>query len=67
MNVIGHVATITSNTPRSYMIPYIIKHMCNSNVTRCNCVAIGCPCQFFMQMFVDKWNANLAFHSSIDG
>ncbi len=55
MNAIGHVATITSNTPRLYMIPCIIKHMCNSNVTRCNCVAIGCPCQFFVQMFANKW------------
>ncbi len=67
MNAIGHIATITSNTRRLYMIPYIIKHTCNSNVTRCNCVAIDCPCHFFTQMFVDKWNANLAFHSSIDG
>jgi hypothetical protein len=32
VNVIKQVTIVASNTPRSYMIRYIIEHMCNSNV-----------------------------------
>jgi len=54
-------------TPQGCIWYLILLNIRVTQCARCNCVAIGCPCQFFVQMFANKWNANLAFHSSIDG
>jgi hypothetical protein len=66
MSVIKQFVAISLDTLKVDMVSYLTKHMCNSNATKCKYFVISCPCKFLMQMPMDEWNTNMAFHSSIN-